>query len=104
MPSAFRRKLRRQPFESEARSFLFRFGRREVCVATKPWLVSRLLDEGFDAVVYLDADMLVTGDLSEMMETAARVPVALTPHHLAPVDGPAGAKAWWDWSSGWRCR
>lgn len=73
-------------------AFRFRHDRMHVCVASKPWLIAHLLDRGFDAVLYLDADMLVTGDLSAVLDAVARRPLSLTPHHLSPVPGADGTE------------
>ena len=66
---------------------LFRLSLQQMLVTSKPRLLRHLLD-GFDAVIYLDADVLVTGDLTPVIEAVRTGSVALTPHLLSPLSGP----------------
>ncbi|HWQ56198.1 MAG TPA: hypothetical protein VN442_21100 [Bryobacteraceae bacterium] len=70
--------------------FRFRYSRRQVAVASKPYLLEHLLDRGFASALYLDPDMLVMGDLSPMIEQALRHPAIVTPHLIAPASGHGG--------------
>jgi hypothetical protein len=67
-----------------------RCGPLEVCVRLKPAALTALLDEGHSAVLFLDPDQWVLGDLAPLWEAVERSAVVLTPHLTAP---PAGAGA-----------
>jgi hypothetical protein len=62
--------------------FCFRYGRREAVSATKPYLIRTLLRRGYRQALFLDADMLVMGDLSPLLEEVGRHSITLTPHVL----------------------
>lgn len=64
--------------------FCFRYTRREAVSAVKPFVIGALLDRGFSSVLYLDADMLVLGDLNALLAHVARHPFLVTPHTIAP--------------------
>jgi hypothetical protein len=68
----------------------FRYGADELVVAVKPALLRHLLDRGAGAVLYLDADVLVTGDLTALLGELAAHPITLVPHLLAPLAGGGG--------------
>jgi hypothetical protein len=57
----------------------------------RPPAIAKLLDQGSDAVVHLDADMLVLAPLDGLWRMAARAGVLLSPHSLTPHGGGAGA-------------
>lgn len=61
------------------------YGPLELATALKPHLLARLLDEGTDAVVFLDPDTDVYAPLADVGVAAAEHGVALSPHVLAPV-------------------
>lgn len=63
----------------------------ELCTAVKPALLRHLLGSGYEAVTYLDPDVLVTGSLDGVLDAAHRDGIALTPHALTglPRDGRA---------------
>lgn len=65
----------------------FRLSLQQMLVTNKPRLLRYLLDAGFDAAVYLDGDVLVTGDLTPVVEAVRSGSVALTPHLLSPLSG-----------------
>ena len=69
------------------RRLLFRYDRQQVAVAAKPWLLAHLLDEGANAALLLDPDMLVLDDLGPLLDAVRRHAVVLTPHLLAPLSG-----------------
>ena len=103
------------------REFCFRYTRREMLPAVKPFLLRALLERGHEAVLFLDADMMVLGPLDGLWERVRRHPLTLTPHLLGMgnpaaveknilqcgvynggcVGGRAGAGAFLDW---WRER
>lgn len=56
----------------------------ELCNALKPFLVSHLFARGFERVIYLDVDLLVTGSFAPVWEKLENTPLLLTPHQLAP--------------------
>lgn len=69
------------------RRLLFRYGRQQVAVAAKPWLLAHLLDEGAPAALLLDPDMLVLDDLGPLLDAVRGHAIVLTPHLLAPLSG-----------------
>jgi glycosyltransferase involved in cell wall biosynthesis/SAM-dependent methyltransferase len=56
----------------------------ELATAVKPVLLRALLDEGADAVVYLDPDIRIYDSLGEVATLAARHAIVLTPHTTVP--------------------
>jgi len=73
------------------RRFLFRYTRREMAVAVKPFLLDHLLDRGFRRVLFLDADLRVLDDLTPVFAALAEHPILLTPHLLEPLAGADAA-------------
>lgn len=71
----------------EPRRFLFRHHRRPAAIAVKPYLLEHVLDLGFDAVLYIDVDLLVLRDLSELLTATERSAITLVPHLVEPLDG-----------------
>jgi hypothetical protein len=69
--------------------FCFRHTAAEVTIALKPRLLRALLDRGFTSAVFLDADILVTGDLGPFLRRLRERPITLSPHRLGlgDVDG-----------------
>ncbi len=67
--------------------FLSRYSRQQTVVAAKAWLLSHLLDRGFERAVFLDADLLILGDLTPLLAPAGDPAILLTPHLLAPLAG-----------------
>ena len=65
------------------RDFCFRYTRREALSAAKPYLMSAMLAD-YESVLFLDADMIVLGDLSPLLERVSRHPLTLTPHAISP--------------------
>src|SRR3954468_16057848 len=72
---------------SELKRFTFHYSRQPLVVATKSYLVSYLLDHGFENVIFLDADILVLGNLDALFDIARAHAIVLTPHLLAPLTG-----------------
>lgn len=69
------------------RRFLFRYDRQQLLTALKPYAMRLLLDRGFERVLFLDADVLVTGDLSPVLAPVGKPSIWLTPHLLEPPSG-----------------
>lgn len=69
--------------------FAFQYTPFELSCALKPFVISELLDRGFDEIVYLDGDMAIYGPLSEVFKALESDSIVLTPHLLKPlpVDG-----------------
>ena len=72
---------------SELDAFLFRHSRRQASIAVKPFLLQYALDSGFDAVVYIDADVLVVGEVTNLLEASSSNAITLVPHLLEPLEG-----------------
>jgi hypothetical protein len=68
------------------RAFLFRYTRRQAAIAVKPFLLEHVLDQGFETVVYVDADILVLGRLNDLLEAARSNAITLLPHLLEPLE------------------
>lgn len=64
----------------QRQSLLLRYNRKQVLVAAKPALLRHLLDAGYDTVLFLDPDTLVTASLSPLFETVRQHSLTLTPH------------------------
>lgn len=65
----------------------------ELSVRLKPLALQALLDEGYSAVLYLDTDQWVLGDLEPLWSAIESNAIVLTPHLAAPAVGPdAGAR------------
>ena len=61
------------------------YGVVELATAVKPTLMRHLLDEGGEAVVYLDPDILVFEPLDEIERWARSDDIVLTPHTSIPL-------------------
>jgi glycosyltransferase involved in cell wall biosynthesis/SAM-dependent methyltransferase len=55
----------------------------ELSTAVKPWLLRHLLGES-EAITYLDPDIEVFAELTELVDLARRHGLVLTPHYTAP--------------------
>jgi hypothetical protein len=66
----------------------FRYQRVELSVVAKTYLLQHLLDRGYEAALFVDADSQVLGDISALLEAARRSPITVVPHLLTPLDGP----------------
>lgn len=62
----------------------FYFDAFELCNALKPYLITHLFIQGFDHVIYLDCDIMVTGSFSKIWNELGEKSLLLTPHVLAP--------------------
>lgn len=56
----------------------------QLTVMGKPLVLRHVLDQGFDTAIFIDADILITGDLSPYFAACAAHAVTLTPHLLRP--------------------
>ena len=65
-------------------STCFRMGAHQLASLGKPWLLRHMLDQGHPSALYLDADMLVTGDLAPLLDRVRRHALVLTPHLVGP--------------------
>ena len=70
------------------RHFLFRHSRRTAAIATKPYAIEHVLGLGFESVLYIDADMLVLGNLAELLTAVGQSPITLVPHLSEALLGP----------------
>jgi hypothetical protein len=66
------------------RRFAFQYDAFELSCALKPLAMQRVLDEGFQQVVYLDADVQVYASLAGIRDRLGDAPIILSPH----LDGP----------------
>lgn len=66
------------------------YGRQQLAVMLKPYVLGFLLDQGFDSAVFLDPDILVLNRLDSLLDQVRQHPLTLTPHLLQP---PRGDKA-----------
>jgi glycosyltransferase involved in cell wall biosynthesis len=57
----------------------------ELSTALKPYALKYLLDEGSDIAIYLDPDIQVFSELTEVILNLSEAPIALTPHTLKPI-------------------
>src|SRR5215472_11394725 len=62
-----------------------RYSARELCFALKPLLLRKMLDSGFAATIYFDADVFVYRELGAILETLGNNSIALTPHITEPL-------------------
>ncbi len=70
--------------EQEMRRLAAIYDVRELSTAVKPLLLRHLLDEGADAVMYLDPDIRIYESLGPVWDLAARHGIVLTPHTMQP--------------------
>lgn len=68
----------------------FRYGEMELSYAATPFLIGRLLEAGFDGVLFLKQETLVVERLDPLFEMLGRHTVLLTPHLLEPASGADG--------------
>ena len=69
-----------------------RYDRRQMAVASKPYLLSHLLDRGFGSAIFLDPDIWVLGRLDHLFSRVREHAVVLMPHLLAPLSGEEGVE------------
>lgn len=61
----------------------FRYNRRELVSALKPFLLLHLLERGDQTVLFLDADIAVLRRMDALLSLAQQHSLLLTPHHAA---------------------
>lgn len=93
-PDGFELDLSREPFNQvthldqlnipEWESWAFGHDIVELCTAVKGPALVGLLDQGFDAVIYLDPDILLFSALEEVLPMLETHSAVLTPHQLTP--------------------
>jgi hypothetical protein len=66
----------------------FRYSRLPLTIVAKPYLLRYLLDRGFQAAIFLDADILVLSRLDPLLDATRKHSLVLTPHLSAPLEGP----------------
>jgi len=66
------------------RAWLFKHDVIEACTAVKAAAMLRLLDRGYDAVVYLDPDIAVFHPLDVVEAALGDAAIVLTPHQASP--------------------
>jgi hypothetical protein len=73
------------------RGLCFGYTRFQLAIVAKPYLLRYLFQRGFEAAVFLDADILVLDRLDPLVDVTVRHPIALTPHLLDPLEGMRSA-------------
>ena len=76
----------------QLKQILYAFGPKGASAALKPALLLHLFKQGYETALFLDADMLLLGDLQEAMAEARSHSLALTPH-LNPAPESPGRQA-----------
>jgi hypothetical protein len=74
---------------------LLRYERKQVLTALKPALIRFLLEQGYESVLFLDADLQVLATLDPVLQVVAEHSLTLTPHvgpAFALTGTPADAK------------
>lgn len=70
----------------DSRWFHFKYTILELNTAVKPFLIERLMSEGYDAVVYLDPDIQIHSPMEEVWGALEQANAVLTPHLDQPVE------------------
>ncbi len=70
----------------DSRWFHFKYTILELNTAVKPFLIERLMEEGYDAVVYLDPDIEIHSPLEEIWRGLEEHNAVLTPHLDQPIE------------------
>jgi hypothetical protein len=65
----------------------FMYDVTEACTSVKPFLTLLLLKK-FSSAIYLDPDICVYSNLSELSVLLDKYPIILTPHYITPIDDP----------------
>lgn len=68
----------------------FRYAQQPLSYASTPYLIRHLLDLGYGRVLFLKQESLVLGSHTPVFDLLARHSIVMTPHLVAPVDGPDG--------------
>jgi hypothetical protein len=87
---------RSEPFElvplealgiPDLRQLCFGYTRQQLAVCVKPHLLGYLLERGYAAALFLDADILVLDRLDPLIDAVTSHAIALTPHLLGQLHG-----------------
>jgi hypothetical protein len=87
---------RAEPFEvlpitslgiPDLRRVCFQYDGQRVSIVAKPYLLRYLLDLGFSAALFLDADILVLDRLTPVLTAVAKHAIVLTPHLIDHLSG-----------------
>lgn len=71
------------------RSWLFKHELVEACTAVKAAAMRRLMDDGYDQVVFLDPDIALFNPLGPVLDAVPEASILLTPHQAEPNWQPA---------------
>jgi hypothetical protein len=66
--------------------FRFSHPQQRLSYAATPFLIEKLLDLGYERVVFIKQESLILGDLRDTVTTLPPGGIALTPHLLAPLE------------------
>jgi glycosyltransferase involved in cell wall biosynthesis len=69
----------------ERQRLAFMYDVKELSTALKPLLLTHLLREGAEAVVYFDPDIQIFASVGDLWELARKEGIVLTPHLLEPI-------------------
>ena len=87
---------RSEPFElvplealgiPDLRQVCFGYTRQQLAVCIKPYLLGHLLERGYAAALFLDADIMVLDRLDPLIDAVTSHAIALTPHLLGHLGG-----------------
>ncbi len=70
----------------DSRWFHFKYTILELNTAAKPFLIEKLMKEGYDAVVYLDPDIQIHSPLDEVWRALESHNAVVTPHLDQPIE------------------
>lgn len=70
----------------------FRYSQPALSYALTPWFLAHLLDRGFRRLLFLKQETLVVGALGSHFDRLERAGILLTPHLVAPLAAPSGAR------------
>ena len=63
----------------------FKYDIVEFNVALKPFIIKKMLDQGYRKVIYFDADIMVFHDFENIIELLSCYSIIITPHILSPI-------------------
>ncbi|MFL5844070.1 MAG: hypothetical protein ACJ762_05190 [Solirubrobacteraceae bacterium] len=66
----------------------FRYPKQPLSYALTPWLIAELFTRGYERVMFIKQESLVLGSLAPEFDRLATDDILLTPHLLAPIEGP----------------
>jgi len=68
--------------------FRFHYPQQSLSYAATPFFLAHLLQRGFDRVVFFKQETIVLGHLEGLFAHLEHAPIVITPHLLAPLEGP----------------